>query len=49
MNIFLQNHAENEAGRLVLDHLVFFKKLYMSEKQVLCRLVVNVVSQIRLQ
>ena len=26
MNIFLQNHAENEAGRLVPDLFLFFKK-----------------------
>ena len=25
-NIFLQNHAENEAGRLVSDLFLFFKK-----------------------
>ena len=25
-NIFLKNHAENEAGRLVLDLFFFFKK-----------------------
>ena len=23
-NIFLQNHVENEAGRLVSDHFLFF-------------------------
>ena len=26
INIFHQNHAENEAGRLVLDLFLFFKK-----------------------
>ena len=25
-NIFLKNHAENEAGRLVEDSVLFFKK-----------------------
>ena len=25
-NIFLENHAENEAGRLVPDIFLFFKK-----------------------
>ena len=27
-NIFLQNHGENEAGRLIPDLFLFFKKLY---------------------
>ena len=26
INIFLQNHSENEAGRLVLDLFLVFKK-----------------------
>ena len=26
INIFFKNHAENEAGRLVPDHFLFFKK-----------------------
>ena len=25
-NIFFKNHTENEAGRLVPDHFLFFKK-----------------------
>ena len=29
-NIFFQNYAENEAGRLVPDLFPFLKKLYMS-------------------
>ena len=34
-NIFLQNHAENEAGRLVPDLFLFFKKaLYEVETNV---------------
>ena len=34
-NIFLQNHAENEAGRLVPDLFLFFKKaLYEVETSV---------------
>ena len=37
---FIQDHAENEAGRFVPDlFLFFFKKLCLSLKQVLCSLV----------
>ena len=28
-NIFFKNHAENEAGRLVLDLFMFFKWFHM--------------------
>ena len=28
-NIFFKNHAENEAGRLVPDQILFYLKLYM--------------------
>ena len=36
-NIFLQNYAENEAGKLV-PHFLFLKKLFMSQKQVISTL-----------
>ena len=38
INCFFNNHAENEAERLVLDLFLFFKKLYMRSKQVVCSL-----------
>ena len=35
---FFNNHAENEAERAVLDLFLFFRKLYMRSKQVVCSL-----------
>ena len=31
-NIFVKNHAENEAGRLVADLFLFFKKVLYEVK-----------------
>ena len=39
INIFLQNFAENEAGRLVPDLFLFSKKLNMRFKEVVYSLV----------
>ena len=38
-NIFFKINAENEAGRLDSDLILFFKKFYMRQKQVVCNLV----------
>ena len=32
INFFIKNHAENEAGRLVVDFFVFFKKVFVWDK-----------------
>ena len=37
--LFLKNHAENEAGRLVLDLFLFLRKLCMRSDQVVSTLV----------
>ena len=33
INIFLKNYPKNEAGKLVPDRFLFFKKLYIRQKQ----------------
>ena len=38
-NIFSKNYAENEAGRVVPDLLIFLKKLNMRWKQLACSFV----------
>ena len=40
-NIFVKNYAENEAGWLVPDLLLFLKKLYIRQKQVVSTLVLT--------
>ena len=41
-NIFLQNHTENEAGRLVLDFSLFFKKTLNAVKASGLRFTFNI-------
>ena len=43
-NIFFKNHAENEAGRLVPDLLLFFKKGLYEVKASGLRLNFNIFS-----
>ena len=37
--LLFNNYAGNDAGRLVPDLYLFFKQLYMRQKQVVCCLV----------
>ena len=42
-NIFFKNHAENEAGRLVPDLFLFFKKALYEVKASGLQLRVNII------
>ena len=42
-NLFFKNHAENEAGRLVSDPFLFFKKAFYEVKASVLKLSFNIL------